>query len=95
MSGFPKEAPLGRSLLELPGDGADLLLTDVVMPRLAGPELAIALREVHPRARVLFLSGHAEHGVVKGGELQPGVELLVKPFTPEVLLRQVDELLRG
>jgi signal transduction histidine kinase len=72
-----------------------LLLTDVVMPRMAGPELASALREVHPGARVLFLSGYAEQGVVKGGELEPGVELLVKPFTPEVLLRRVDELLQG
>jgi PAS domain S-box-containing protein len=71
----------------------DLVATDLMMPRLGGPELAAALRESRPGIRVLFLSGYSD-GVATGEGLIGGKErLLEKPFTGESLLRTVREVL--
>ena len=62
-------------------DGSvDLLLTDVVMPGMNGRELAKLVRERRPETRVLFMTGYAEDAVTSDGVLQPGAELLEKPF---------------
>jgi len=71
----------------------DLLVTDVVMPGLAGPELAAELRRAQPGLAVLFISGYADAGVVEHGQVAPDVELLPKPFTPDQLLARVAEVL--
>jgi PAS domain S-box-containing protein len=75
------------------GDGLHLLVTDVVMPGLDGRAVADELRRHHPRLRVLYVSGHAEEVIVKRGVLEPGIELLPKPFTPSSLLRRVRAIL--
>ena len=67
--------------LEEHAGGIDLLLTDVVMPGMNGRELAAAVRERCPTTRVLFMSGYAEDSGASHGVLQPGTELLEKPFT--------------
>jgi two-component system cell cycle sensor histidine kinase/response regulator CckA len=72
----------------------DLLLTDVVMPGLGGPELATRIRALHPAIRVLFVSGYADSGVVSGGQVSEGVELMTKPFQPGELLERVAAVLR-
>jgi CheY-like chemotaxis protein len=65
-----------------------LLLTDVIMPRMSGPELAEALVGRKPGLRVVFMSGSAGEAVQK-----PGVTFLAKPFTPATLARIIrDEL---
>jgi PAS domain S-box-containing protein len=71
----------------------DLLVADVVMPGMGGPELSRRLREMSPEIAVIFMSGYAENEVVYEGQLDPGVTLLEKPFGPEILLQQVHDAL--
>ncbi|MEE9311838.1 MAG: PAS domain S-box protein, partial [Planctomycetota bacterium] len=70
----------------------DLLVTDVVMPRLSGTQLAEKLRRILPDLRVLFVSGYAGDEVVQT-ELLNGVEFLKKPFSPAQLTQRVREVL--
>ncbi|MGH9480477.1 MAG: response regulator [Terriglobales bacterium] len=74
----------------------DLLVTDIVMPGLTGPELAARLGARHPRLRVLFVSGYTEQAVIHQSimpEQREGWRYLQKPFSPEALLAAIRELL--
>jgi len=75
----------------------DLLLTDVVMPRLNGVEVAGRLTRQRPDTQVLYMSGFAVVGAqtehLSGPGLQPGDPILPKPFSPESLTRKVREVL--
>jgi PAS domain S-box-containing protein len=70
-----------------------LLVTDLVMPRLGGKEAAARLLEIHPELRVLYISGYTDRAIVQQGVLEPGMELLAKPFTMETLLWKAKLLL--
>jgi signal transduction histidine kinase/ActR/RegA family two-component response regulator len=73
----------------------DLLLSDVVMPGLSGPELARRMRQARPSARVLFMSGYASDVIAdEGGSISDG-GLLAKPFTPDELVARVREAIDG
>jgi CheY-like chemotaxis protein len=67
----------------------DLLITDVVMPRMRGPELAIQLRRERPGLRVVYISGYSEEGITGLGELDAETHFLQKPFKAEALARVV------
>jgi two-component system cell cycle sensor histidine kinase/response regulator CckA len=67
----------------------DLMITDLIMPRMGGRELAERLLQSRPAMKVLYMSGYSEKGFV----LAPGQMLLAKPFHPETLLRKARELL--
>jgi PAS domain S-box-containing protein len=71
----------------------DMLLTDVVMPGLSGPELARRLLTSRPRLRVLYVSGYPDEAMASQGLLEPDASFLQKPFTPETLARRVREIL--
>jgi signal transduction histidine kinase/CheY-like chemotaxis protein len=70
----------------------DILVTDVVMPRMGGPQLAGLLRAEQPDLRVLFLSGYND-GAMLGGSVERGTNFLGKPFTAEALSNEVRRLL--
>ncbi|MCP3407465.1 PAS domain S-box protein [Bradyrhizobium sp. CCGB01] len=72
----------------------DLIFTDVMMPgTLRSPELARKARERLPNVAVLFTSGYTQNAIVHGGRLDPGVELLAKPYTREALARKFRHVL--
>lgn len=90
------EACDGREALDLcevsPPDSIDLIVTDVVMPRMTGPQLACEAEKLHPGVKVLFISGYTDDvfpTVVSKGH----IDLLQKPFEPELLARRVRDVL--
>lgn len=81
-----------RLQAEHPGKIA-LLLTDVIMPEMTGPEVARRVREQRPGIRILFMSGYAEDSVLNRANMGDGVAFLEKPFSSEQLLRSVRAIL--
>ncbi|MBB5711792.1 signal transduction histidine kinase/ActR/RegA family two-component response regulator [Sphingomonas xinjiangensis] len=90
-----QEASDGASALlllqELPS--VELLLTDMVMPGMTGRELADEAAERSPHISVLYMTGYTRNGIVHGGKLDPGVQLLTKPFSIDQLARKVRAIL--
>lgn len=89
------EAASGPEALELlvGAPPIDLLLTDMVLPGLGGREVAEAVGAAVPGVRSLFMSGYTRNSIVHGGRLDQGIAFLQKPFTPEILMRMVREVL--
>jgi two-component system, cell cycle sensor histidine kinase and response regulator CckA len=93
-----QSAGSGEEALEIAsryGRTFDLLLTDVVMPGMNGRDLAEQLLSRQPAMKVLYISGYTDSFIAGHGVLEPGTHLLHKPFTEEVLIQKVREVLDG
>ncbi len=75
------------------GGEFDLLLTDVIMPRMSGQEIASRIVERRPAMKVIFMSGYPDNALVQDGILGDGINFLQKPFSASVLGKKVRELL--
>jgi signal transduction histidine kinase/CheY-like chemotaxis protein len=92
------EAPGGAEALQI-AEGhkgrIDLLLTDVVMPKMSGSQLAERLTRMRPETKVLYVSGYTTDATLHHRALDASVAYLQKPITPDALLRKVKEVLSG
>jgi signal transduction histidine kinase/CheY-like chemotaxis protein len=73
----------------------DLVVSDFSMPRMAGPDLAVALEHRNPDLRMLFLTGFAERETVEALTARPGRQVLMKPVSPDGLIQAVRDLLES
>jgi signal transduction histidine kinase len=71
----------------------DLLISDVGLPGMNGRQLAEIGRQYRPDLKVLFITGYAEHAAVRGGFLDPGMQMITKPFTFDLLTAKVREMI--
>lgn len=75
------------------GRALDLLITDVVIPYMTGPELRARLLEGCPGLKVLYMSGYTSNVIVHKGELDKGIHLIQKPFVVTEFARRVKMML--
>jgi signal transduction histidine kinase/CheY-like chemotaxis protein len=89
-----READSAAKILRNEGH-IDLMFTDVVLPGRSGRELADEARQLRPDLKILFTTGYSRNAIVHHGRLDPGVQLLSKPFTVEQLALKVRQVLDG
>ena len=94
---------LGYTCVEVP-DGAaalpilasqrriDLMITDVGLPGMNGRQLAEIARQYRPELKILFVTGYAEHATIRSGFLEPGMEMVTKPFALDVLANKINQM---
>ena len=87
------DGPSALELLRRHAGKVDLLLTDVVMPGMSGPEVAQAVTSMRPGTQVLYTSGYTDSAIGHHGVLEPGIAFLQKPFSASDLTRKVRGLL--
>jgi PAS domain S-box-containing protein len=71
----------------------DLLLSDVIMPEMSGPDLKKRLEQVKPEMKVLYMSGYTDGAIVQQGVLRDNASFIQKPFAPDALARKVRKVL--
>ena len=86
------DGPAGLKLLQSKMR-LDLLVTDIGLPGLNGRQLADAAREHRPDLKVLFMTGYAENATIANGFLEPGMEMITKPFAIEALVTRIRDMI--
>ena len=76
-------------------ESVDMLVTDVIMPGTSGKELMKSLTADHPHIKVLYISGYTDDVIVDHGVLEKEISFLQKPFSPNVFLKRVREVLES
>jgi CheY-like chemotaxis protein len=90
------EAGEGQEALELCGSHTapiHLMVTDVVMPGMAGPDLARAVKILRPETKIVFMSGYTENSMLQHELIEPDANFLQKPFTPEEFAQRIRDVL--
>jgi CheY-like chemotaxis protein len=88
------DGPSGLRILRSP-ERIDLLVTDVGLPGMNGRQLADQARESRPDMKILFITGYAESVAISDGFLQPGMEMITKPFDLDNLSRRIRSMISG
>src|SRR6195256_1322768 len=88
------DGPSGLQILRA-NERVDLLITDVGLPGMNGRQLADQARETRPGLKILFITGYAESAAIADGFLQPGMEMITKPFDLNNLSRQIRAMVPG
>ncbi|MBJ6127025.1 hybrid sensor histidine kinase/response regulator [Microvirga splendida] len=88
------DGPAGLKVLQS-GQRIDLLVTDVGLPGINGRQIADAARETRPGLKVLFITGYAENATLANGFLDPGMEMITKPFAVEALATRITRMIQG
>lgn len=88
------DGPAGLKILQS-RQHVDLLITDVGLPGINGRQLADAARETRPHLKVLFITGYAENATLANGFLDPGMEMITKPFAVEVLASRIRNIIQS
>ncbi len=88
------DGPGGLRILET-DQRVDLLVTDVGLPGLNGRQLADAARVRRPNLKVLFITGYAENAAISSGFLEPGMEMITKPFSVDALALRIRQMIEA
>jgi hypothetical protein len=88
------DGPSGLRMLRL-NERIDLLVTDVGLPGMNGRQLADQARETRPGLKILFITGYAENVAIADGFLQPGMEMITKPFDLDNLSQRIRAMVSG
>jgi len=88
------DGPAGLGLLQS-GMRVDLLVTDIGLPGLNGRQVADAARQQRPGLKVLFMTGYAENATIAEGFLEPGMEMITKPFAIDTLTARIRTMIQG
>ncbi len=88
------DGPSGLEILQS-DQRIDLLVTDIGLPGLNGRQMVDAAREQRPGLKVLFMTGYAENAALASGFLEPGMEMITKPFAMEALATRIRQMLEA
>ncbi|WP_114187993.1 PAS domain S-box protein [Microvirga aerophila] len=88
------DGPSGLKILQSPKN-IDLLVTDVGLPGINGRQLADQARVTRPDLKVLFITGYAENATLANGFLEPGMEMITKPFAVEALATRIRDIIQN
>ena len=86
------DGPSGLLLLQSQ-QRIDFLITDIGLPGLNGRQIADAARLTRPHLKVLFMTGYAENATIANGLLEPGMQMITKPFAIEALATRIRDMI--
>ena len=74
-------------------DSFDLIITDVIMPKMNGTDLHRHIKAISPDSKILFISGYIENSIIKNEIVEKGLDFIQKPFDLKVFLRKIRDII--